>query len=368
MEVEGIDAQLAQRPAMMLPRLDQRRQRADELAAGDPPPLQVAGFPSVGQLVGQGIERAGRRALPARTAARQRALGAGHHGAHELDHRLALVVDPTRGVLAGTEAVLGRGAFLDRPQRRQAAVLGRDGNQLVDESGRRRSRTRHETRADPVPVHRCTGQGGDRILVEVGRDDDPGRGGAQLVEEPPGASRLVEQIAGVEADGTRTVRPPLPAELDRRPDRLVDVVGVDEERGARAHCVELGSEGGALIPMGEHEGVGGRAGCRYAVHATRLEVRRRSASGDVGSARRRHRRLLVGATRAHLDDRPALGGADDARGRRRYGRVEIEDGQDHRLEEDGLPEGGFDRHDRAAGEITLPLGVRVEVSGEAERP
>ena len=107
-----------------------------------------------------------------------------------------------------------------------------------------------------------------------------------------------------------------------------------------------------------------RAGAQrgHAVAALGLEVRRSGEAGDVGGARRGDGGLLVGAPRAHLDQRAAVGGADHPGGGRGDRGVVIEDRQRQRLEHDAFGERAVHRQHRRAGEVQLALGVAVDVA------
>ena len=78
-------------------------------------------------------------------------------------------------------------------------------------------RTRRSGRRTPVTSevptpYRSTGQCASaamRVLVEVAGDDDPGAGGAELVEQGPGAGRLDRRVAAVQPDRAELrCRPP----------------------------------------------------------------------------------------------------------------------------------------------------------------
>ena len=83
-----------------------------------------------------------------------------------------------------------------------------------------------------------------------------------------------------------------------------DVVGVDQQRGVRRRAPRPGARTRRLVVVQQREGVRGRARRRDAVAASGLEVRRGREPGEVRRPRRGDRRLLVGAPRPHLDDRP----------------------------------------------------------------
>ena len=112
-------------------------------------------------------------------------------------------------------------------------VLAR--HELVDEAAGRVAAAGDQLGADAVPVDRRRGQRRDGELVEVAGDHDPGVGRAELVEllaDPPGG---LAEVAGVDPDGAELG----PGDLDAEPDRLGDVVGVDEQRGAAAERLDL---------------------------------------------------------------------------------------------------------------------------------
>ena len=146
------------------------------------------------------------------------------------------------------------------PTRARPSPFSRD-DELVDEAGRRVAAAGDELGADAVAVDRRRGQRGDRELVEVAGHHDPGAGRAEGVEL--GAHLLGEhaEVAGVDADGAQLGA----GHLDAEPDRLGDVVGVDQQRGAGAQRGDLGAERVRLAVVQERERVRAgarRSGCR----------------------------------------------------------------------------------------------------------
>ena len=111
-----------------------------------------------------------------------------------------------------------------------------------------------------------------------------------------------------------------------------------------------------------------RAGAQrgHAVAALGLEVGRPGEAGDVGGARRGDGGLLVGASRAHLDQRASGGRADHARGGGGDRRVVVEDRQRQRLEHHAFGECAVHRQHGGAGEVQLAFGVAVDVAAEPE--
>ena len=146
-----------------------------------------------------------------------------------------------------------------------------------------------------------------------------------------------------------------------------DVVGVDEQRRARAERVELGGERRLLVVVQQRERVRRGAGGRDAVAPRRREVGRRREPGQVRRAGRRDGRLLVRAARAHLDDRTPARRDHHARRRRRDRAVVVEDRQHQRLEHDRLGERPGHREDRRVREVQLALAVAVDVPAEPVR-
>ena len=124
------------------------------------------------------------------------------------------------------------------------------------------------------------------------------------------------------------------------------------------------SSGPVLPGVQQRERVRAGAQCGHAVAALRLEVRRSGEAGEVGGARRGDGGLLVGASRAHLDQRAALGRADHARGGRGDRRVVVEDRQRQRLQHHAFAEGAVHGQHRGAGEVQLAFGVPVDVAAE----
>ncbi len=283
-------------------------------------------------------------------------------GAEDLVDDEAVGVELAPGGLAPADRDLVGRLLRHRPQRCVRAGPVGHGDQLVDQSRRRMTRAGDQPGAHAVPVDRGVGQCGDHELVEVAGHRDPRRGRAELVEQRPGRGRLLGQVAGVQPDRTQ----PGPGDLDRGADALLGVVGVDQQRRARALVGHLTGEGLGLARVAEREGVRGRADRRHAVAATGGEVARRGEPGDVRRARRGHRGLLVGAPGAHLDQRsPPRGGDHPRRGAGDRG-VVVEHREHEGLQHDALAQRPGDGQHGAAGEVQLALAVGIDVAGEAE--
>ncbi len=73
----------------------------------------------------------------------------------------------------------------------------------------------------------------------------------------------------------------------------------------------------------------------------------------------------MGAAGAHLDQRAVTGGGGHPGSGRGDRGVVVEDGEDHRLQQDALGEGALDAHDRRAREVHLALRVAPDVAAEA---
>ena len=235
------------------------------------------------------------------------------------------------------------------------------GDQLVDEAAGRVAGAGDELGADAVAVDGRRGERGDGVLVEVAGHHDPGPGGAR-------ARRAGRAPAGRSAprspESRRTAPSSGPAISTAEPDRLGDVVGVDEQRGADAERGHLGPERVGLGVVEQRERVGRGAGGRHAVPLPGREVGGGREAGDVRRAGGRHRGLLVRAARAHLDARPVAGGLRHPRRGRGDRRVVVVDRQQQRLQQHGLGEGGLDDHQRGVGEVDLALGVAPDVAAE----
>ena len=63
-------------------------------------------------------------------------------------------------------------------------------------------------------------------------------------------------------------------------DPRLGVVGVDQEGGVRTEGLHLGGESGALITVGQYEGVGRGTGRRESISTAGLEVGRAGEAGD----------------------------------------------------------------------------------------
>ena len=86
-------------------------------------------------------------------------------------------------------------------------------------------------------------------------------GSAQLVELGSYPVREDAQVAGVDPHRAQLRA----GDLDTQPDRLGDVVGVDEQGGALAQGLHLGAEGVLLGVVQQRERVRAGAGGRHAV-------------------------------------------------------------------------------------------------------
>src|SRR5699024_3171590 len=134
-----------------------------------------------------------------------------------------------------------------------------------------------------------------------------------------------------------------------------DVVGVHEQGGVDAEGRNLRAERRRLVRavrarVQQRERVCGRAGGRHPVASGGLDVRGGREPRQVGGARRRHRGLLVGAARPHLDDLPAAGGGGHPGGGGGDRTVVVEDGQHQGLEHHAFREPAADGQDGGAGE------------------
>ena len=258
------------------------RQLGERGGAARPGGVEVLGR---GQQPLQGAG-AGRRLLPVE---QQQLVG----------HPPVGVVGPPGG-LAPAEALLARRPLGHRRER--AVVVVPDRHELVDEAGRGRAGPGHHARADAVAGGRRVGERGDRVLVEVAGDDDPGVGRAELVEQGARPVDLLVQVAAVEPDRAEA----RPRHLDGGADALLGVVGVDEQRGADALGSHLRREGLALAAVREGEGVGTGPHGGDAVPPAGLQVARRAEPGDVRRPGRGDGGLLVGAPAAHLQQGAGL--------------------------------------------------------------
>ena len=119
-------------------------------------------------------------------------------------HSFTLLHDTEADAFRAQVQSLGVGTTLlvdtyDVSEAVRLAVVALAGHELVDEAAGRVSRAGDELGADAVGVHGRGRQGGDRVLVEVARHDDPGLGGAEGVEL--GAVRLDSGDLDGEPDG-----------------------------------------------------------------------------------------------------------------------------------------------------------------------
>jgi len=102
----------------------------------------------------------------------------------------------------------------------------------------------------------------DVVLVQAAAAEDDRVLEARGVEQRAGGQRQLGEIAGVEAQAAQPVaaRGQLAADLDRAPDPLDRVVGVDEQDGAVGVGAGEGAEGLQLVAEGLYVGVSHGAG------------------------------------------------------------------------------------------------------------
>ncbi len=245
----------------------------------------------------------------------------------------------------------------------QLAVVIRSGNELVDQRGRRNARAGHQSGADAVAVDRGRGERGDRVLIQVAGDDDPGASGAERVELCPDRPGELGEVAAVDPDCPEARA----RQLDRSGHRLGDTVGIDEQGRSRAECVKLHPERLPLVVVHQRESVSAGPRGGHAVVQPGPQVRCRREPSQVGRPRGRHGSQFVCSPRAHLDDRSPTGCRHHSRRGRRDRAVVIEDRQGERLQHDRLSERGIDDQNRRAWEVAVALGVSPDVAGETVR-
>ena len=131
---------------------------------------------------------------------------------------------------------------------------------------------------------------------------------AELVEQIAYLCDDDGQVARVDAHGTEAGA----GKLDRVADALLDVVGVDEERGADAECVDLSLERLSFAVVQQGERVRGGAHGGHAEAAARLEVGRGAEARDVRGTGCGDGAVLIRAARAHLGERLAVRGVGHA--------------------------------------------------------
>ncbi len=165
------------------------------------------------------------------------------------------------------------------------------GDELVHQARRRGTRTGDDPGADAVRVDRGGCQAGDRILIKIARHGDAGVDRAERVELLAHLGGLDAQVTGIEPDSAELGA----GDLDGGLERLVDVIGVEQQDRIRAQRPHLGFEGLAFGVMDEGEGVRGSADSRQPVAAPGLQVRRRGEPCDHGRPGSGDGRLLMRA-------------------------------------------------------------------------
>ena len=147
------------------------------------------------------------------------------------------------------------------------------------------------------------------MFVEVVGDGDAGVRRAEGVELGAHCCNLRWQVARVDAHGAE----PGAGDLHGERDPLLDVVGVDQQRGARAKRIDLRAERILFGVMQQRERVCSGAHRRHPPATSGFEVARRGKSGDERGAGRGNSTCLTGAARAHLGARAPVGGHDHSR-------------------------------------------------------
>ena len=207
------------------------------------------------------------------------------------------------------------------------------------------------------------------MLVQgVGGDDlDPGQAG--LVQHGPGPGGEVGQVAGVDADAA-----PGDAQLPEHPDGrghagLEDAVGVHQQNGVVRINLAVGAEGGVLVVVHLHPGVGHGPRGGHAVQLVGHGAGGAGAAGDVaGPGPQQSAAGTLGPAGAELGHRPPLGRPDDAAGLGGDEGLVVQGEQQIGLQKLGLDRRGPDGHDGLPGEHRRALGHGPDVPGEAEVP
>jgi len=207
----------------------------------------------------------------------------------------------------------------------------------------------------------------DDVLVQLVGGEDGGVAQPRLVEHPPRLLGEPGEVAGVEPDPRQPVA--VAGQLLPHRDGVAHpfqrVVGVHEEHRVGRHGPRVGPEGVQLSVEEHHPAVGVGALHRDAVQLRREDVGGPGHASDVGGAGGGERAVEpLGAAQPEVHHRRASRGGHDAGRLGGDEGLEVDDGEQRRLEQhagdDGPPdpEQGFVREDHR------PLGDGVHVHVE----
>ena len=280
-------------------------------------------------------------------------------GAQNLGGRNAHAIEAAGRTLGATDGRLASRRLSDRLH-----FTGRilTLNNLVHHGGGRRAGTGDQLGAHAVGVHGCCRQGCDGVLVQVAGDGDLGVGVAKRVEQFTHTCRGGDQVAGVQAHAAKLFAREFHAEADR----LVHVVGVDEQGGAGAEGTQLRLERFTFAVVQQGERVGAGADGVQAVAQASLQVGGAREAGDNGGACGGDGGAFVGAARTHFEAGAIACGCAHAGGGARHGGVKVQDGQQVGFEDARFGEGAFDLHDGGVGEERFAFCVAADIAAEGE--
>ncbi len=147
-------------------------------------------------------------------------------------------------------------------------------------------------------------------------------------------------------------------EFHAEADRLVHVVGIDEQCGAGTEGTQLRLERFTFAVVQQGERVGAGADGVQAVAQASLQVGGAREAGDHGGACSGDGGAFVGAARTHFEAGAVACGCAHAGGGARHGGVKVQDGQQVGFEDARFGEGAFDLHDGEWGRTLRLLRSR----------
>ena len=190
-----------------------------------------------------------------------------------------------------------------------------------------------------------------------------------LVSRAPSSSSSVADLPGHHRRGRRCRCGPRRARARPAPPRCAPRGATSKVSTSRVvplpSAAQLGGEGVPLAVVHQGERVRAGAAGRDAVVPAGLQVGGGREAGDVGGPGAGHGGHLVGAARAHLDDRPPVRRVHHPGRGRGDRRVMVEDRQHEGLQHDRLGERRLHHQDRRAGEVAVAFAVAPDVPAEA---
>ena len=174
--------------------------------------------------------------------------------------------------------------------------------------------------AHAIGINRRGLQSCQRILIQIIGNGNSGVRGAQSIQLIAHALGHCSQVTGIDAH-TAQFRA---GNLDGGLHGLLDVVGIDQQRGVLAQCFNLRFKGIALGIMHQSKAVRRGANRLQSIQLSSKQVGGALESAHHSSAGGGYGSPLVGAAATHIHARTILGGRHHAGGCRSHGGIVVQ--------------------------------------------